>query len=128
MTDVTHSPVVDHGINTLFSTSVNDEDNILAKHLPRISQESDALCAICITIQASLCGRPEAQHLIFKYFDMALSCFRAELGNSVMQLKDGTFAAGLMLSTLGVRHPPLSSSRPLHVAVPSFSFHTRQLR
>ncbi|KAG6068453.1 hypothetical protein E4U32_000606 [Claviceps aff. humidiphila group G2b] len=96
------SDFVDHGINTLFSTSVNDEDNILAKHLPRISQESDALCAICITIQASLCGRPEAQHLIFKYFDMALSCFRAELGNSVMQLKDGTFAAGLMLSTLGL--------------------------
>ncbi|KAG6103650.1 hypothetical protein E4U31_002642 [Claviceps sp. LM219 group G6] len=96
------SDFVDYGINTLFSTSVNDEDNILAKHLPRVSQESDALCAICITIQASLCGRPEAQHLIFKYFDMALSCFRAELGNSVKQLKDGTFAAGLMLSTLGL--------------------------
>ncbi|KAG6026893.1 hypothetical protein E4U19_002349 [Claviceps sp. Clav32 group G5] len=96
------SEFVDYGINTLFSTSVNDEDNILAEHLPRISQESDALCAICITIQASLCGRPEAQHLIFKYFDMALSSFRAELGNSVVQLKDGTFAAGLMLSTLGL--------------------------
>ncbi|KAG6239825.1 hypothetical protein E4U25_000263 [Claviceps purpurea] len=96
------SEFVNYGINTLFSTSVNDEDNILAEHLPRISQESDALCAICITIQASLCGRPEAQHLIFKYFDMALSSFRAELGNSVKQLKDGTFAAGLMLSTLGL--------------------------
>ncbi|KAG6130072.1 hypothetical protein E4U38_004680 [Claviceps purpurea] len=96
------SEFVNYGINTLFSTSVNDEDNILAEHLPRISQESDALCAICITIQASLCGRPETQHLIFKYFDMALSSFRAELGNSVKQLKDGTFAAGLMLSTLGL--------------------------
>ncbi|KAG5980475.1 hypothetical protein E4U55_003988 [Claviceps digitariae] len=93
---------VTYGINTLISTSVNDEDNILIKYLPSVCQQSDALCAICITIQATLCGRPEAEQLTFKYFDRALSSFRSELGDCQQQLTDGTFTAGLMLSTLGL--------------------------
>ncbi|KAG5930228.1 hypothetical protein E4U42_002630 [Claviceps africana] len=91
---------VTYGINTLASTSVNDEDNMLIKHLPSVSQQSDAFCAICITIQAQLSGRPDSQQLIYKYFDMALSSFRAELGDCQKPLNDGTFTAGLMISTL----------------------------
>ncbi|KAG6027987.1 hypothetical protein E4U41_000796, partial [Claviceps citrina] len=93
---------VEYGINTLHSTSVNEEDNVLAKNLPSACQQSDALCAICLTIQAKLCPRPQARNLLFKYFDMALRTFRAELGSSVRHLNDGTFTAGLMLSTIGL--------------------------
>ncbi|KAG5932073.1 hypothetical protein E4U53_001494 [Claviceps sorghi] len=91
---------ITYGVNTLASTSVNDEDNLLIKHLPSVSQQSDALCAICLTIQAQLSGRPGSQQLIYKYFDMALSSFRAELGDCQKPVNDGTFTAGLMLSTL----------------------------
>ncbi|KAG6016740.1 hypothetical protein E4U54_000500 [Claviceps lovelessii] len=90
---------ISYGIYTLASTSVNDEDNILTKNLPVVCEQSNALCAICITLQASLSGRPQA----FKYYDMALGSFRAELGDCQTPLNDGTFTAGLMLCTMGLR-------------------------
>lgn len=92
----------EYGINTLHSTSVNDQDNILAKNLPTLCQHSEALCAACLAIQASFCPRPTVQRRFLNYFNTALTTFRTELGKSVNQPKDGTFAAGLMLSTIGL--------------------------
>jgi hypothetical protein len=94
--------VLSSGINTLHSTTASDAGDLLGKHLPMLCEQSEALHTVCLALQASLCSQPSIREKFFAYFDRTLSVFRTELGNSAHQLGDGTFAAGLLLCTIGV--------------------------
>jgi hypothetical protein len=94
--------VLSSGINILHSTTVDDVGDLLGKHLPMLCQQSEALHAVCLALQASLCSKADVRQQFFTYFDRALSLFRTELGKSLDRFGDGTFAAGLLLCTVGV--------------------------
>lgn len=89
------------GINVLHSTSVNDSRNLLEPRLPILCQQSSSLYAICVALQASL--MPTVRPHFYEYFDVALNLFRTELSSNVTYLEDGTFTAGLLLCSIGVR-------------------------
>ncbi|KAE8382454.1 hypothetical protein BDV26DRAFT_288490 [Aspergillus bertholletiae] len=90
------------GINILHATSVNDARNILQSRLPILCQESSALYAVCVALQASL--TVDVKHRFYEYLDVALNLFRTELSSNGAYLQDGTFTAGLLLCSIGVMH------------------------
>lgn len=79
---------------------MGDEANLLVKNLPALCRRSEALYAICLARQISL--RTGLQQHFYSRFDDALLAFRTELHRSVDDLEDGTFLAGLLLSSIGV--------------------------
>ena len=82
------------------------EDSALLPRLPQLCQQSGALYSVCLAFQISL--SEDSKDRFFEYFDAALSTFRAELAQSV-DLADGTWTAGLLLCSIGVRCMTLSS-------------------
>lgn len=96
--------VLNGGINVLHSTTA--QEGMLQPRLPQLCQESSALYTICLAFQLSLSSYQSP--LFFEYFDAALREFRSELAQSTI-LSDATLTAGLLLCSIGVRHPQILS-------------------
>ncbi|KAK1147553.1 hypothetical protein N8T08_000895 [Aspergillus melleus] len=90
------------GVHALHSTTIHDAGNLLLSRLPELCQQSGALYAICLALQASIAFESKPRFL--EYFDAALNQFRTELASSVTRLEDGTFTAGLLLCSIGLMH------------------------
>jgi hypothetical protein len=88
------------GINVLHSTTARD--SMLHDRLPQLCQESSALYSICIAFQLALTTSVTPKFC--ECFDTALGKFRSELARSTT-LSDGTLTSGLLLCSIGVRHP-----------------------
>jgi len=84
----------------------------LASNLPHLSQDSEALHAVCVALQATISVGERSY--VLESLDKALGKFRVELSRSTDCLHDATLTAGLLLCSIGVSihhaahytHPP----------------------
>ena len=104
--------VLRYGINILHSTSI--DDSALGPRLPQLCQLSRALYAVCIAFQVSLSA--QMRHRFREYYQAAIATFRAELSHCRGFLNDGTWNAGLILCTIGVRCRPTPSVAVIFIA------------
>ncbi|PYH84266.1 hypothetical protein BO82DRAFT_330400 [Aspergillus uvarum CBS 121591] len=114
------------GVNTLHSTTADDHTSLLGAQLPTLCRQSDALYFICLALQVSICD--DIGPRFFEYYDAALNHFRSELAHSASYLPDGTFAAGLLLCSVGVLRgtPWTMHLRGMYSIIQSQGFQTLQ--
>lgn len=95
------------GINILHASPLDTsctERLTLASNLPRHSEESEALHAVCVALQATISVAERSY--VLESLHSALGKFRVELSRSTECLHDATLTAGLLLCSIGVRFLP----------------------
>lgn len=108
------------GINILHASPIDascPERLTLASNLPRLSQESEALHAVCVALQATI--SVVERSFVLESLHAALGKFRVELSRSTECLHDATLTAGLLLCSIGVSfycncHPNSPASETDH--------------
>ena len=91
------------GINILHASPLDascTERSTLASNLPRLSEESEALHAVCVALQATISVAERSY--VLESLHAALGKFRVELSRSTECLHDATLTAGLLLCSIGV--------------------------
>jgi hypothetical protein len=106
------------GINILHASPIDatcPERLTLASNLPRLSQESEALYAVCVALQATISVAERSY--VLESLHAALGKFRMELSRSTECLHDATLTAGLLLCSIGVRfYPTCHPNDPVNLA------------